>query len=102
MNDFKQYIDLRGASLSQISELLPFYALPYVGTPLSHPTFQHLFSEEWVEDLKSRVRHFLSESLPLVPRPMLVQMYSQYLERRSQQVPLQGLETYKSALSESN
>jgi len=40
---FKQYLETRGAALSQTTEFLPFYALPFVPNPTVHPSFQELF-----------------------------------------------------------
>uniref|UniRef100_A0A672QWK6 LisH domain-containing protein ARMC9 n=1 Tax=Sinocyclocheilus grahami TaxID=75366 RepID=A0A672QWK6_SINGR len=37
---FKHYLETRGAALSQTTEFLPFYALPFVPNPTVHPSFQ--------------------------------------------------------------
>lgn len=44
MTGFKKYLETKGAVLSQTTEFLPFYALPYVQNPKSHPTYKQLFS----------------------------------------------------------
>ena len=44
MNNFKSYIETRGAVLSQTTEFLPFYALPFVPNPKMHPSYKELFS----------------------------------------------------------
>jgi hypothetical protein len=44
MTKFKSYIETRGAALSQTTEFLPFYALPFVPNPRAHPTYRELFS----------------------------------------------------------
>ena len=41
---FKSYLETRGAALSQTTEFLPFYALPFVPNPSSHPSYKELFS----------------------------------------------------------
>jgi len=33
-----------GSELSQTTEFLPFYALPFVPNPVQHPSFKELFS----------------------------------------------------------
>ena len=33
LQNFKEYLDAERATLAQIPELLPFYALPFVDTP---------------------------------------------------------------------
>lgn len=40
---FKQYLETRGAALSQTTEFLPYYALPFVPNPTIHPSFKDLF-----------------------------------------------------------
>lgn len=52
INQFKQYLDSKGGDLSKTNEVLPFYALPYVKNPELHQTFQHLFTHEWIADLR--------------------------------------------------
>jgi hypothetical protein len=56
MNRFKTYIETRGAQLSQTTEFLPFYALPFVPNPKMHPSYKELFA---VSNLKSKVYIFL-------------------------------------------
>uniref|UniRef100_A0A665X3Q8 LisH domain-containing protein ARMC9 n=1 Tax=Echeneis naucrates TaxID=173247 RepID=A0A665X3Q8_ECHNA len=43
ISDFKQYLETRGAALSQTTEFLPYYALPFVPNPTIHPSFKDLF-----------------------------------------------------------
>ncbi|XP_041095701.1 lisH domain-containing protein ARMC9-like [Polyodon spathula] len=43
---FKHYLETRGAALSQTTEFLPFYALPFVPNPTVHPSFKELFQKE--------------------------------------------------------
>lgn len=40
---FKTYLETKGAALSQTTEFLPFYALPFVPNPMAHPSFRELF-----------------------------------------------------------
>ncbi|XP_045337651.1 lisH domain-containing protein ARMC9 isoform X9 [Leopardus geoffroyi] len=40
---FKTYLETKGAALSQTTEFLPFYALPFVPNPMVHPSFKELF-----------------------------------------------------------
>lgn len=44
MHVFKNYLETKGAALSQTTEFLPYYALPYIPDPTSHPSFKPLFS----------------------------------------------------------
>ncbi|KAM7409564.1 hypothetical protein PAMA_001175 [Pampus argenteus] len=43
ISHFKQYLETRGAALSQTTEFLPYYALPFVPNPTVHPSFKDLF-----------------------------------------------------------
>lgn len=40
---FKTFLETKGAALSQTTEFLPFYALPFVPNPMAHPSFRELF-----------------------------------------------------------
>ncbi|XP_038291686.1 lisH domain-containing protein ARMC9 isoform X5 [Canis lupus familiaris] len=40
---FRTYLETKGAALSQTTEFLPFYALPFVPNPMVHPSFKELF-----------------------------------------------------------
>lgn len=44
MQEFKHYLETKGAALSQTTEFLPYYALPYIPDPTSHPSFKPLFA----------------------------------------------------------
>jgi len=46
--DFKHYLDTKGVELSKTSEFLAFYALPYIPSPIDHPSFKALYTREWV------------------------------------------------------
>lgn len=43
ISSFKKYLETRGGALSQNTEFLPYYALPYVSNPRVHPSFKDLF-----------------------------------------------------------
>jgi LisH domain-containing protein ARMC9 len=44
MSSFKTYLENRGRSLSQTTEFLPFFALPYVPNPQDNHGYQKIFS----------------------------------------------------------
>ncbi|KAL7748972.1 hypothetical protein RI367_005620 [Sorochytrium milnesiophthora] len=44
MEAFKRFLETRGAQLSKTPEFLPFYALPYLPDPASHPSFSEIFT----------------------------------------------------------
>ncbi|CAD8159029.1 unnamed protein product [Paramecium pentaurelia] len=59
INQFKQYLDSKGGDLSKTNEVLPFYALPYVKNPEIHQSFSHLFTHEWISELRFRLKEFI-------------------------------------------
>ncbi|KAM4692879.1 lisH domain-containing protein ARMC9 isoform 2-T2 [Discoglossus pictus] len=75
ISHFKTYLETSGAALSQTTEFLPFYALPFVPNPAAHPSFKDLFQESWAPELKSRLEQFLSLSLKAGSTPRLVSLY---------------------------
>ncbi len=55
LNHFKTYLDTKGSDLAKTSELLKYFALPYVDDPLSHESYKALFSPEWVDNMEREV-----------------------------------------------
>ena len=54
MRVFKRYLETKGAALSQTTEFLPYYALPYIPDPTSHPSFKPLFAVSQLFSVRSR------------------------------------------------
>ncbi|BFZ23969.1 hypothetical protein BsWGS_27008 [Bradybaena similaris] len=79
VSKFKKFLENRGSTLSQTTEFLPFYALPYVSNPKSHPSYGELFSEKWSSELKGKVEKFLSSALKSASQPRLFDIYKHSL-----------------------
>jgi hypothetical protein len=48
MQTLKTYMEsIKGQAISQTSDILPLFALPYVNSPDKHASFQELFSVRW-------------------------------------------------------
>ncbi|XP_071147269.1 lisH domain-containing protein ARMC9-like isoform X3 [Mytilus galloprovincialis] len=75
MGDFKKYLETRGATLSQTTEFLPYYALPFVPNAKGHPSYKELFTDTWVKDLELRLEKFLTLTLKSTPQPKLFDLY---------------------------
>ncbi|KAK3104927.1 hypothetical protein FSP39_013356 [Pinctada imbricata] len=75
MADFKKYLETRGATLSQTTEFLPYYALPFVPNAKGHPSYKELFTDTWVKDLEFRLEKFLTLTLKSHPQPKLFELY---------------------------
>uniref|UniRef100_A0A8C1MQJ2 LisH domain-containing protein ARMC9 n=1 Tax=Cyprinus carpio TaxID=7962 RepID=A0A8C1MQJ2_CYPCA len=74
---FKHYLETRGAALSQTTEFLPFYALPFVPNPTVHPSFQELFQDSWMPELREKLEKFLSVILKASNTPRLLTLYNE-------------------------
>ncbi|XP_061862086.1 lisH domain-containing protein ARMC9 isoform X2 [Colius striatus] len=89
MSHFKAFLETKGATLSQTTEFLPFYALPFVPNPLVHPSFKELFQDSWTLDLRKRLEEFLSLSLKARQTPRLLTLFKengQYNKEKLQQL----------------
>ncbi|KAL6469545.1 hypothetical protein MHYP_G00230690 [Metynnis hypsauchen] len=75
ISHFRHYLETRGAALSQTTEFLPFYALPFVPNPAAHPSFQELFQDSWAPDLRKRLEKLLSSILRASAMPRLLTLY---------------------------
>lgn len=78
LSAFKVFLDTKGSELSQTSEFLPYYALPYVQNPLEHPHFGSLCSKRWANGLKNELGDWLRNNLPKLSSPTLFQWYGNY------------------------
>lgn len=69
---FKEFLDNHHAGLSQSTEFLPYYALPYIPNPVEHPSFRQIFSIEWYNTLKKRLSDWLDRQINSSQLPLLV------------------------------
>ncbi|NWS24066.1 ARMC9 protein, partial [Polioptila caerulea] len=74
---FKAYLETKGAALSQTTEFLPFYALPFVPNPMVHPSFKELFQDSWALDLRTRLEKFMSLTLKARQTPRLLTIFKE-------------------------
>ncbi|NWU70920.1 ARMC9 protein, partial [Pterocles burchelli] len=77
ISHFKAYLETKGAALSQTTEFLPFYALPFVPNPMAHPSFEELFQDSWTSDLRTRLEEFLSLTLKARQAPRLLNLFKE-------------------------
>lgn len=75
------FLDTKGAELSKTSEFLQFYALPYVQSPLEHPIFKGLCTKKWANDLKNKLKTYLTENLPKLSSPQLFHWYASFKKK---------------------
>ncbi|XP_058557601.1 lisH domain-containing protein ARMC9 isoform X2 [Neofelis nebulosa] len=74
---FKTYLETKGAALSQTTEFLPFYALPFVPNPVVHPSFKELFQDSWTPELKLKLEKFLALIFKASNTPKLLTLYKE-------------------------
>ncbi|XP_065060673.1 lisH domain-containing protein ARMC9-like isoform X2 [Rhopilema esculentum] len=78
MRTFKTFLETRGAALSQTTEFVTFYALPFVpaSSLKNHPSFSILFQESWTAELRQKLEDFLSTVLYAAPLPYLYKLFT--------------------------
>ncbi|XP_035764149.1 lisH domain-containing protein ARMC9 isoform X2 [Neolamprologus brichardi] len=93
---FRQYLETRGEALSQTTEFLPYYALPFVPNPTVHPSFKQLFQDSWMPKLRDKLEQFLSVILKPSNSPRLMTLYKESgrsTKEATQQLQLQLAES---------
>lgn len=90
---FKQYLDASGSLLASDSNLLSYYALPYVRDPQSHPSFRHIFTPTFVADLRQQISNALLAVPFQHPLPRLYSMYAAAQAAAAVAVPAAGLQS---------
>ncbi|XP_075427071.1 lisH domain-containing protein ARMC9 isoform X5 [Ascaphus truei] len=65
ISHLKTYLETSGATLSQTTEFLPFYALPFVPNPAAHPSFKGLFQASSM--LRASIAPVKLQEVPLLP-----------------------------------
>ncbi|KAM9386157.1 lisH domain-containing protein ARMC9 [Pholidichthys leucotaenia] len=102
ISHFKQYLETRGSALSQTTEFLPYYALPFVRNPTAHPSFKHLFQNSWIPQLRDKLEQFLSVALKPSNTPRLMTLYKEGgkdAKEAMQQLQLQLVESDRRIVS---
>ncbi|CAF0774210.1 unnamed protein product [Adineta ricciae] len=75
MQVLKTYMEtIKGQAISQTSDILPLFALPFVASPDKHASFQELFSNEWPIQLRKKASNFFDWIFSNRPLPRLVEL----------------------------
>ncbi|KAJ3128065.1 pH-response regulator protein palA/rim20 [Nowakowskiella sp. JEL0407] len=72
MDQFKTFLETRGAQLSKTTQFLSFYALPYVPDPRTHLSFQEIFTKQWVDETEERLKKFILSAFQYEETPRLL------------------------------
>ena len=83
LGSFKMFLDTKGSELSQTSEFLPYYALPYVQNPIEHPHFSNLCSKKWANGLKNELANWLKNNLPKLSSPAIIHWYANFKKKQA-------------------
>ena len=75
---FRNYLDTKGKDLSQTSEFLAYYALPYIPNPIEHPSFKNMFTSKWLKQITTSTEEFVSENIMKDPKSKLQSYYAVY------------------------
>jgi hypothetical protein len=78
MRALKHYLETQGAGLATSGQYLPYYALPYVPQPHLHPSFKHMFTDEWVSQQRATLAAILDELPSSMQLPMLYRLFESY------------------------
>ncbi|KAM3134803.1 hypothetical protein pb186bvf_013128 [Paramecium bursaria] len=77
---FKGYLESKGQELSKTNEFLHYYALPYVPKPQEHPSYKHLFSNQWLLEIKGSLVKTINDLQARDQPTVLEQICGQYEE----------------------
>lgn len=75
---FKVFLESKGKELSQTSEFLAYYALPYIDNPIDHPSFKNMFTSKWLNQITSSTDKFIAENLMREEKSKLQTMFAVY------------------------
>lgn len=75
---FRTFLDTKGKDMSQTSEFLAYYALPYIENPIDHPSFKNMFTTKWLNQITSSTEKFISENVMRQEKSKLQTIYAVY------------------------
>ena len=77
---FHTFLNTKGVGeMAADPEFVPFYALPYVEDPRTHPSFRLLFTETWADEQTSAMAEFLNNVPAAPPRPTIYRLYDAHV-----------------------
>ena len=75
---FREFLDSKGKNMSETSEFLAYYALPYISNPIDHPSFKNMFTSKWVKQVTTSTEKFISDNIMSREQSKLQTLYSVY------------------------
>ena len=72
LQKFREFLDTHQADIAASTEFLPYYALPYIPNPAEHPSFKHIFTVAWFDELHKQLSDWLDRQLAGTQMPLIV------------------------------
>ena len=64
--------------MSETSEFLAYYALPYISNPIDHPSFKNMFNSKWLTQITKSTEKFIGDNIMREEKSKLQTMYAVY------------------------
>ena len=74
LHQVRTFFDREGSRLSEEAEFVHYYALPFVSSPATHPTFRPIFQEGWSRRLRCDVCTYVKSLRELCGEALLVKI----------------------------
>lgn len=75
---FKAFLDSKGKDMSETSEFLAYYALPYITNPIDHPSFKNMFTSKWLNQITASTEKFITDNVMREEKSKLQTMFAVY------------------------
>jgi LisH domain-containing protein ARMC9 len=75
---FRTFLDTKGKDMSETSEFLAYYALPYIENPIDHPSFKNMFTTKWLNQITSSTEKFVSGNVMRQEKSKLQTIFAVY------------------------
>ncbi|KAJ5079769.1 hypothetical protein M0811_04082 [Anaeramoeba ignava] len=79
----KEFFEIFADTMTKTPEMLPWFSILYIENPEKDPRFSAYFSLKWVETLKESTSNFFNSLFENIPRPRLLNFYSEYMEKQA-------------------
>lgn len=76
MKYFKSYLDKTPPEIAQKPDFMPYYALPYLKNPKTHPSFKNVLTVQYCQELREKLNIFLTHFLPIQGKATLYDTFS--------------------------
>ncbi|KAJ5078896.1 hypothetical protein M0811_04619 [Anaeramoeba ignava] len=92
LKELNGFFSLYSDILVEDNEFSTWLALPYIHQPEKDPRFSAFFTKRWIETLKISLSNFLQSLFQKLPRPKILHLHSEKLEKKGLACYLKSLE----------